>query len=58
MAPGLFVSTAATFALVVSYVLRLNKTDTEAPPKEAIGLMTLLAFFGFSTVLIFLFQQP
>ena len=52
MGPGLFASTGGCVALLLSYGLRLGETQQgEMPPKEAIGLATVLAFFGFSTAL-------
>lgn len=53
MAPGLAASAAATLALVSSYAARLAEKqeggEGRDPPKEAIGLFAVLAFFGFAT---------
>ena len=53
MAPGLAASTVATMVLLGGYGLRLAEKQTApeglAPPKEVVGLMFALAFFGFST---------
>ncbi|KAJ1462511.1 hypothetical protein M885DRAFT_610556 [Pelagophyceae sp. CCMP2097] len=55
MTPGLYASTAACAALVASYAIRLGTEDVAAPPKEIVGFIAVLAFFGFSTAFQSLF---